>query len=193
MKKNLLLVILVGLMFGGIGMFVGNRAPAGKTAVPGTADAAGASSTASSPADARVLAVDSLFAQSMPDAAGVTQKLAQWRGKPMVVNFWATWCGPCVEEMPELSALQATLAPRRIQIIGIGIDSPTNIREFAGKYKIAYPLYVAGMSGTDLSKQFGNPSGSLPYTVLIDSSGKVAKTYLGKLKMEELRTDLAAL
>jgi thiol-disulfide isomerase/thioredoxin len=188
MKKNLVLVVLVGLVFGGVGMFVGSRAPIGKPA-----DAAANAPAAGSPAASAPAAVQSLFAQSMADSAGGMQKLAQWQGKPVVVNFWATWCGPCVQEMPELSALQTELAPRHIQIVGIGIDSPTNIREFATKYKIAYPLYVAGMSGTDLSKQFGNQAGGLPYTVLIGANGQIVKTYLGKLKMEELRKDLAAL
>jgi peroxiredoxin len=78
-------------------------------------------------------------------------------------------------------------------VIGIGIDSPSNIAQFAAKFKIAYPLYVAGMGGTDLARQFGNSAGGLPYTVLIGADGQVRKTYLGRLKFEELKRDLAAL
>ena len=95
--------------------------------------------------------------------------------------------------MPELTELQKELQPKNIQILGIGIDSPANISAFAEKYKIAYPLYVAGMEGSELSRQLGNQAGGLPFTVLIDASGKVKKTYLGRLKMDELRRDIAAM
>jgi thiol-disulfide isomerase/thioredoxin len=137
--------------------------------------------------------VQAMFAQKLPDDKGVQQALSQWQGKNLVVNFWAPWCGPCVEEMPELSELQKASVNKNIQIIGIGIDSPSNIAEFAKKFKIAYPVYVAGLSGTDLSRQFGNTQGGLPFTVLIGADGQVKKTYLGRLKFDELRSDLAAL
>ena len=176
-KRNIALAVVIGLLFAGAGVHFGAKAPIGK--VPATAKAAGTT--------------PDLFGRSLPDANGTPQNLAQWKGKPVVVNFWATWCAPCVQEMPELSALQTEIAPRNVQIVGIGIDSPTNIKDFAGKYKITYPLYVAGMDGTELSRQFGNQAGGLPYTVLIGADGKVRKTYLGKLKMDELRRDIAAL
>jgi thiol-disulfide isomerase/thioredoxin len=137
--------------------------------------------------------VGELYAQSMNDAKGAPQALSQWKGKALVVNFWAPWCAPCVQEMPELAQLAADHAGKNIQVIGIGIDSPTNIAQFADKFKISYPLYVAGMSGTDLSRKFGNSAGGLPYTVLIGADGQVKKTYLGRLKFAELKADLAAL
>ena len=152
--------------------------------------AVGMKNTAPAPATAG--AVSALFAQSMNDAAGKAQALSVYKGKPLVVNFWAPWCAPCVQEMPELSAL--SVAPGSgVQVIGIGIDSPTNIAEFAGKFRIAYPLYVAGMGGTDLARAFGNAAGGLPYTVLIGADGQVRKTYLGRLKFDQLKADLAAL
>ena len=138
-------------------------------------------------------AVTNLFAQSMNDAAGKSQALSAFQGKPLLVNFWATWCAPCVQEMPELSALANDGLGKKVAIIGIGIDSPTNIAEFASKYKIAYPVFNGGMSGTDLAREFGNSAGGLPYTVLIGADGQVKKTYLGRLKFEELKKDLAAL
>lgn len=180
MNRNVALAVVIGLVFAGAGMYFGTQAPTGRAPV-----AAGNAAPAGT--------VPDLFSRSMADANGTTQSLAQWRGKPVVVNFWATWCTPCVQEMPELSALQTEVAARNVQIVGIGIDSPSNIKEFAGKYKIAYPLYVAGMEGTELSRQFGNQAGGLPYTVLIGADGKIRKTYLGKLKMDELRRDIAAL
>jgi thiol-disulfide isomerase/thioredoxin len=177
-KKNLLACGAVALLFGASGAYVAfQRHDA--TPPPTSSGATGP--------------VPALFAQTLPDAAGATHALAQWKGKVLLVNFWAPWCAPCVQEMPELSALQREQAGKNLQIIGIGIDSPANIAEFAGKFKIAYPLYVAGMDGSELSRQFGNTAGGLPYTVLIGADGQLKKTYLGRLKFEQLRADLAAL
>ncbi len=172
-NKNFLIFGAVALVFASLGGFLGHRQ--------------------TSPQAVESTAVDNLLSQSLADAGGQSQSLAQWKGKPLVVNFWATWCAPCVEEMPELSALQTELAAKNIQILGIGIDSPSNIAEFATKYKITYPLYVGGMQGTELSHRLGNAAGGLPFTVLIDRDGNARKTYLGRLKMDELKKDLAGL
>jgi len=174
MKKTWGIFAVVAVICIGLGVFIGHKQ--------------------TSPQQADNAAVASLLSQSMPDAQGKTQELSQWKSRPLVVNFWATWCAPCVEEMPELSELQTELdTGKKVQIIGIGIDSPSNIAEFIGKYKIAYPIYVGGLSGTELSRQLGNQAGGLPFTVLIDADGKVRKSYLGRLKMDELRKDIASL
>lgn len=171
MKKNIVLFGAVAVLFAALGVFLGHRQ--------------------TEPQAAESSAVNSLLSRSMADVNGNPQPLAQWKGNVLVVNFWATWCAPCVEEMPELSALQAELTPKKIQILGIGIDSPSNIAQFAQKYQISYPIYVSGMEGTDLSRQLGNQAGGLPFTVLIDRDGKVRKSYLGRLKMDELKKDLS--
>src|ERR1035437_6142116 len=111
------------------------------------------------------VAVANFFSQSLLDDKAKSQNLAQWKGKTLIINFWATWCAPCVREMPELSALQTQLAKKNAQILGIGIDSANNIQDFSSKYRLNYPLYIAGMSGTELSRQFGNLDGGLPFTV----------------------------
>ncbi len=82
------------------------------------------------------------------------------------------------------------MAGKNLQIIGIGIDSRTNIQDFASKHQISYPLLVGGMEGTAVSKQFGNDTGGLPFTVLIGPDGNVRKTYMGRLDMQKVRTDL---
>lgn len=173
MKKPVFILIGVGLIFAAIGAYFSleRLAPSASTA-----------------SASRIL-----FSQTMPDAQGQQQPLSQWRGKTLVVNFWATWCAPCVEEMPELVALQRELQGQNVQIIGIGIDSASNISEFSTKHNIDYPLYVSGMTGTELSKQFGNKAGGLPFTVLIRADGKVETTYLGRLKMEDLRRDILSI
>ncbi|MFJ3056012.1 TlpA family protein disulfide reductase [Herbaspirillum sp. NPDC087042] len=173
MKKlsNLILLAVLALICVGVGVYVSHRAH---------------------PADSpETLALNQLLSQSMPDASGQSQSLAQYKGRPLVVNFWATWCGPCVEEMPELTALQQEIAP--IQILGIGVDSQENIAKFAQKYQIRYPLFVAGTGATDLLRQFGNQAGGLPFTALVGKDGKVKKIYLGRLKFDELRQDISQL
>ena len=145
------------------------------------------------PATAESTAVSSLFAQTLPDLSNTTQPLAQWRGKPLLINFWATWCTPCVQEMPELSAFQTELGESSLRIVGIGIDSPANIREFAKKVPVTYPLYIGGISASELARQMGNQVGGLPFSVLIGADGSIRKTYLGRLKIDEVRRDLRAM
>ena len=170
-KKFMMLAAVCGTIAAGLGVYAGN--------VQTTPDAP------------QNQAVAQLLSRQLPDSAGKTQSLNQWQKHLLVVNFWATWCAPCVKEMPELSALQKEIAPKRAQIIGIGIDSPSNIAEFTKKYAISYPIYVAGLEGSEWSRQLGNQAGGLPFTVLIDEKGKLVKSYLGRLKMDELRADIA--
>jgi thiol-disulfide isomerase/thioredoxin len=180
MKKNkkLAVVAAVAVIFCALGVVFGS-----KTKAPAAVAASAAAPSAAT----------NLYAQSLNDLAGKPQALAQWKGKPLLVNFWATWCGPCVQEMPELSALANAESGKRYNIIGVGIDSPSAMSEFATKHNIKYPLLVGGMGGTDLSRAFGNTNGGLPFTVLLGADGQVRKTYLGKLKFDELKADLAGL
>lgn len=171
MKKSTTLTVIVAIFFTAAGVWFGTHR--------------------FNPIAAEPAAVTNLFAQSLPTLTGTPQALSHWRGKRLLVNFWATWCAPCVEEIPELSALQAELGANTLQIVGIGIDSLTNIQEFSQKFQVSYPLYVGGMGGSELARQFGNQAGGLPYTVLIDANGSIMKTYLGRLKLEQLRRDLS--
>lgn len=178
-KNKVIMVVAVAVAFGAVGAVVGIKKK--EVAPPLTSVTAPAG------------AVGELYAQSMNDNKGRPQALSQWKGKALVVNFWAPWCAPCVQEMPELAELSKEVGSKDIHVIGIGIDSPTNIAQFADKFKISYPLYVAGMAGTDLARKFGNDAGGLPYTVLIGADGQVRKTYLGRLKFDQLKADLAAM
>ncbi len=170
-KRPIFIFVLVAVIAASVGMLISHQRAAPQTP------------------EARAIA--NLFAQTMPDVNGKPQALSQWRGKPMIINFWATWCAPCVEEMPELAALQAEVAP--VQIVGIGVDTQENIARFAEKMHIYYPLYVAGTGATDLLRQFGNQAGGLPFTVLVGLDGNLKKVYLGRLNFDELRHDLASL
>ncbi len=173
MSRKIIAFVVIAFLFAGIGVYVGSK----RFAPEPVADTA----------------VGALMQTALPDSSGTQRKLSEWQGKVLVVNFWATWCPPCVDEMPELVELQNDVASRNVQVLGIGIDSPSNIRQFSEKHKITYPLLVAGMEGTELSRQFGNQAGGLPFTVLIGKDGTVRKTYIGRLDLSKLRADLASL
>jgi thiol-disulfide isomerase/thioredoxin len=160
---------------------------AGAVAIGAAALGAGVAWRRIAPSEAADGAVALFLSQTMPDAAGRPFAFAQLAGSPLIVNFWATWCPPCVEEMPELSELHRELGPRGVRMIGIGIDSPSKIAEFAAKHPVSYPLVVAGMGGTELAKQFGNTAGVLPYTVLVGRSGSVAQRLPGRVDIRRLR------
>lgn len=186
-NKKLAAVAAVAVIFCALGVVFGSKT---KEAAPLTTVLAPAAAPQGGSAHA---AATNLYARTLEDLAGKPQALRQWKGKPLLVNFWATWCAPCVQEMPELSAIANEEAGRRFNVIGVGIDSTAAMREFAAKHNIKYPLLVGGMGGTDIAREFGNANGGLPFTVLIGADGQVRKTYLGKLKFDELKADLAAL
>ena len=121
-----------------------------------------------------------------PDGKPVdTQK---WQGKVLVVNFWASWCPPCVEEMPTLDKLQQEFLQQNVLFVGIGIDSPSNIREFLSKTPVRYPIVIGGLEGSNLSKQLGNSQGALPYTIIINTKGKAIHSKLGKISEDDIRS-----
>ncbi|MCP5266269.1 MAG: TlpA family protein disulfide reductase [Burkholderiaceae bacterium] len=139
---------------------------------------------------ARTDAVGILMAQRLPAADGSTVRIDAFRGKVLVVNFWATWCPPCVEEMPELSDLQTRYRDKPVQMLGIGIDSAANVRRFAEKTPMSYPLLVAGNAGMALMQAFGEQRGALPFTLVLDRNGRVVSRSLGRFRQAELRATI---
>ena len=134
-----------------------------------------------------------LLALSLPDAQGTPQSLRQWRGKVLVVNFWATWCEPCREEMPEFVRAQRELGPRGLQFVGIAVDKPDKVVAFANELDLNYPALIGGYDAVDLSIPLGNRLAALPFTVILDREGRVAHTQLGRLKPTQLRSIVANL
>ncbi|OLL29890.1 redoxin [Burkholderia sp. SRS-W-2-2016] len=138
-------------------------------------------------------AVQQLWNAPVTGVDGKPQSLTHLKGHPIVVNFWASWCGPCVEEMPELSQIQREYASKGIQFVGLGVDSEKNIQTFLQKVKVAYPIYVTGFGGADLARAFGNNAGGLPFTVVIDAKGNIRSTKLGQIDAKALRQTLDTL
>src|ERR1700676_2369882 len=106
-----------------------------------------------------------LFSLSLPDTSGRQQSLAQWRGKVVVVNFWATWGAPCREEMPEFVKIQRELGPKGLQFVGIAIDQAEKVEQFASELDLNYPALIGGYAVVELSKTLGNPLSALPFTM----------------------------
>ena len=130
-----------------------------------------------------------LFAASFKDFNRQLQPLAQFKGQPMLVYFWATWCKSCKQEVPELKALHEKYKGRNLRVIGISADNTDKVREFAKEYAINYTLLLGSNDAIALSKQLGNTVGGLPFAVVVNAKGEIVKTVLGEVppgRFEEL-------
>ncbi len=112
--------------------------------------------------------------------------LASLSGHPLLVNFWATWCAPCVKEMPLLDQFHQAQRSRGLNVIGLAVDSPTPVREFLARRAVSFPIGLAGLDGVELARTLGNDSGALPFSVLFSADGAVLTRKLGALHEEEL-------
>ena len=123
---------------------------------------------------------------TLSDLEGRPRSLGEWSGKVQVVNFWATWCPPCREEIPLLISAQKRFADGGIQVIGIAIDKPAEVTSYRKAHEINYPLLVDDAVALKMMELFGNHSGSLPFTVVLDRDNRVVSRKLGAFRGEEL-------
>jgi thiol-disulfide isomerase/thioredoxin len=131
-----------------------------------------------------------LYAASFPDVTGKSQSLGQWQRELLVINFWATWCAPCKEEMPLLADLQQKYAKNGVQFVGIAADTSANVANFAQKVPLGYPLLPDESRAIEFSKRLGNRLGLLPHTVVIAPGGEVVYARLGVVKAVEFESIL---
>jgi thiol-disulfide isomerase/thioredoxin len=117
---------------------------------------------------------------------GTPLALQSFRGKPLLINFWATWCPPCIEELPLINAFYKQNSLSGWQVIGLAIDKPASVQAFLQKMPLDFPVAVEPLNGTDLARELGNPSGSLPFSIAINAQGGVVQRKLGRLQQEDL-------
>jgi thiol-disulfide isomerase/thioredoxin len=138
---------------------------------------------------AKADSTEPLFAATLADLDDKPAVMAAYKGKPLIVNFWARWCGPCREEIPELIKARAKYKARGLEIIGIGIeDKAEAVREFAKAYEMDYPVVLARDKGMPLMQALGNTRAGLPFTVAIDRKGNIVAKKLGVMR----KTDIEA-
>jgi peroxiredoxin len=130
---------------------------------------------------------------ALRDLAGKTHSLASWRGKVVLLNFWATWCPPCRREIPLFIDLQRRYEKQGLQIVGISIDNPEAVARYWQEMSINYPLLIADETTYELMAAYGNRQGGLPYSVLIAADGRIAEVKIGAYSREELETALKPL
>lgn len=131
-------------------------------------------------------AVSALTLAQFQDLGGRPGSINDWRGRVVIVNFWASWCPPCREEIPGLISIQRQFAAKGVQVVGIAVDSVENARTSAAELKIDYPVLIAGIEVIDLTRKLGNRAGALPYTVILNREGKVIATHLGLISEADL-------
>ena len=138
-------------------------------------------------AGARIMAV------RLQGLDGGVVSLEQYRGKLLVVNFWATWCAPCREEIPEFIKWQAENAAKGVQFVGIAVDTSERVANYAKEMGINYPLLVGGLEVMELAREVGDRAGVLPFSLILDRSGRVVASVTGILRPEKLQKTLQPL
>ena len=128
-----------------------------------------------------------IWSHNFEQPGGGTLKLAELRGKPLLLNFWATWCAPCVTEMPMLDRFAHEQADRW-QVVGLAVDTVASVLEFLAKHPVAFRIGLAGVGGVDLARALGNTGGALPFSVVLGSAGSVVQRKLGVINPDLLQS-----
>lgn len=138
-------------------------------------------------------AISQLLAKPYKDLKGHPTSLKQYAGKILVINFWASWCAPCRVEMPDFSLLSQTYAAKGVQFVGIALDDIKDVQDFLKTSPVSYPIAIGTLNTLDILIPLGNPSGGMPFTLIVDGKGQLRDTHLGKMDKLQLENRLAKL
>jgi thiol-disulfide isomerase/thioredoxin len=119
-----------------------------------------------------------------PDGGSLA--MASLRGQPVLLNFWASWCAPCIKEMPLLDRFHREQRGRGWQVVGLAIDSAAPVKDFLSRMSVGFPIVLGGLGGVELTRGFGNRNANLPFTVVFDTAGHVQETKLGAVHPDDL-------
>jgi thiol-disulfide isomerase/thioredoxin len=133
-------------------------------------------------------AEQALWTQAFDTPDGARLALANYAGKPLLINFWATWCPPCVEELPMLNTFYRDNKANGWQVVGLAIDQPSSVRKFLARLPLDFPVGLAGLGGSELGRSLGNLTGGLPFTVVFSADGRVLHRKMGQVTSQDLQT-----
>ncbi len=138
-------------------------------------------------AQAALAATGGVWQATFDLPGGGTLAMASLHGTPLVLNFWGTWCPPCVKEMPELDQFQRQFGPQGWRVLGLAVDNPTAVRAFLARSPVSYTIVLAGFEGSELTRKLGNAQGGLPFTVVLNRRGEIAQRKSGQTSLHELQ------
>ena len=130
---------------------------------------------------------------SLPDLEGRMHSISEWDGKVLLVNFWATWCPPCRQEIPDFIDVRRRFHDQGFEIVGVAIDSPDSVRDYVDVLEIDYPVLHGQAEASAIARQYGNHSNALPYSALIDRQGRIRFSGAGRIPRQSLEQAVAQL